>query len=145
MKLMRDQKRPSVYYSEVLNGLSDQEWDELKLPPVTSICHSSNKQLVNLDVPTYYPIKFSQGKSRIEPEMSRQQPRLQAPPPQPGNKQVNLPHGNVTFKPTPVFNVCSMGAAVANGSGKQQSRQQAQLHQPFLERLALLKVLYYQV
>ena len=47
-KLQRDHKRPIVAYSEVLNGLSDEEWVKLKLPPVSLVRHASNQQLSDL-------------------------------------------------------------------------------------------------
>ena len=40
-------------YAEALNGLSDKEWESLKMPPVTTISQSSNRQLAALDYPHY--------------------------------------------------------------------------------------------
>ena len=66
-KLKRDEKRPLVYYTEVLNELSDMEWEDLKLPPVTSVRHSSNRQLADLDAPSFFPVKFAQITSPTPP------------------------------------------------------------------------------
>ena len=55
-KLARDQKRPIVVYSMVLNSFSDSEWVTLKLPPVSSTYPSSNKQLPDLDSPSFLPV-----------------------------------------------------------------------------------------
>ena len=52
-RLQRDHKRPIVAYSEVLNGLSEEEWAKLKLPPVSSVQHASNKQLSDLANPSF--------------------------------------------------------------------------------------------
>ena len=52
-KLMRDHKRPLVAYTEVLNGITDKEWQELKLPPASWACTSSNLQLSDLSAPSY--------------------------------------------------------------------------------------------
>ena len=52
-RLERDHKRPIVAYSEVLNAITDEEWSQLKLPPVSSVYHSANLQLADLACPNF--------------------------------------------------------------------------------------------
>ena len=54
--LMRDHKRPIVADTLVLNSLTDDEWLELKLPPVSSITTSRNVQLPLLVDPSFDPV-----------------------------------------------------------------------------------------
>ena len=54
--LMRDHKRPIVAYTLVLNSLTDDEWLELKLPPVSSITTTRNVQLPLLVDPSFDPV-----------------------------------------------------------------------------------------
>ena len=44
----RAEKRPLYQYTKILNSLSDNEWEELCLPPPTLIKHQSNTQLYGL-------------------------------------------------------------------------------------------------
>ena len=53
---MRAHKRPIVAYTIVLNSLTDDEWRELKLPPVSSIAASRNVQLPILVEPSFDPV-----------------------------------------------------------------------------------------
>ena len=53
---MRDHKRPIVAYTLVLNSLTDDEWLELKLPPVSSITTTRNVQLPLLVDPSFNPV-----------------------------------------------------------------------------------------
>ena len=55
----RDEKRPIITYTEMLNGLSDSQWKELKLPPPTEVAVRSNVQLSDLD--QQYPAKVNEG------------------------------------------------------------------------------------
>ena len=47
--LLCDNKRPLVAYTEVLNNLTEEEWNSLKLPPPTSAVPRPNMQLPDLD------------------------------------------------------------------------------------------------
>ena len=50
---MRDHKRPIVTYTEVLNSISEEEWDRLKLPLVATVRHVPNVQLADLVSPSF--------------------------------------------------------------------------------------------
>ena len=66
---MRDHKRPIVTYTEVLNSLSDEEWSQLKLPPVATVKHVSYVQLPDLENPSF----FQAHSGRVEVELSTEQ------------------------------------------------------------------------
>ena len=66
---MRDHKRPIVTYTEVLNSLSDEEWSQLKLPPVATVRHVCNVQLLDLENPLF----FQAHSGRVEVELSTEQ------------------------------------------------------------------------
>ena len=52
---MRNHKRPIVTYTEVLNSISEEEWDRLKLPLVATVRHVPNVQLADLVCPSFLP------------------------------------------------------------------------------------------
>ena len=63
-------KRPIVRYTEVLNGISDVEWEQLQLPDPTSVCQKANCQLPDILAPVdaaHLVLPGDQG-SRLAPE-----------------------------------------------------------------------------
>ena len=54
----RDDKRPIVKYTEILNQLTDEEWSLLDLPPPSSISHRHNLQLPDLVDPVLGPLRL---------------------------------------------------------------------------------------
>ena len=49
----RDLKRPIVRYTEILNGLTEEEWSKLKLPSPADVVHRPNLQLPDLVDPLH--------------------------------------------------------------------------------------------